>query len=344
MLADIDLMIRGAVIGISALTFLILVSNPRTRAKSWPLGALTITVAGMMTKDQGISAAWRPEAMDPALFLSHFTPLALTWFVLSLFLERPERQAAGWALYGLSGLTVALCFVPVDADLLHVALTLVLFVALGFVVIRSGQGDLVEHRRTFRVVFIVMIMSFSIVKTLTTAIFAPASQPDWLPTAFAMIMLVFEIVFAYWALRPGGGLWSSDDTPSPRRPTPAEDLVDTHLLAQIDRAMTAELWRREGLTIGAMAEELAVPEHRLRHAINRDLGYRNFPAFVNGYRIDAAKAALSAPENAQKTILEIAYDVGFASLGPFNKTFRAMTGTSPRDFRRDAGQNPSIPV
>lgn len=100
--------------------------------------------------------------------------------------------------------------------------------------------------------------------------------------------------------------------------------------------MAEEIWRREGLTIGAMAEELGLPEHRLRKAINQDMGFRNFATFVNGYRIDAAKEALAAPDRIDQTILKIAYECGFASLAPFNKAFRAMTGKTPTDYRRDA--------
>ncbi|MFK7940690.1 MAG: helix-turn-helix domain-containing protein [Roseovarius sp.] len=342
MLAEIDLMIRGAVIGIAALTFLILVANPQTRAKSWPTGAIAITLAGMMTKSREISDVWSHSAESPATIASHFMPLALTWLVLEIFLDRPDRLAVRTPLLGLAGFIVALCFVPLDVSVLHTALDLILLVVLFVVVLNSAKGDLVENRRSFRVVFILLVTVFGITKVLTDVYIDPAIRPIWLPTAFASGVLLIKLVFGYWALRPGSGLWVADETPAPRMQTDAVDQIDTHLLTQIDRAMQDELWRREGLTIGAMASELGVPEHRLRHAINRDLGYRNFPAFVNGYRIDAAKAALSAPENAQKTILEIAYDVGFASLGPFNKAFRAMTGKSPRDFRRSAGHDPSI--
>lgn len=55
---------------------------------------------------------------------------------------------------------------------------------------------------------------------------------------------------------------------------------------------------------------------------------------MNGYRIDAAKAALAAPERSGQTVLEIAYDCGFASLAPFNKAFRMVTGQTPTDYRR----------
>jgi len=33
------------------------------------------------------------------------------------------------------------------------------------------------------------------------------------------------------------------------------------------------------------------------------------------------------------TVLEIAYDVGFASVGPFNRAFRAEFGQSPTEYR-----------
>ncbi len=344
MLADIDLMIRGAVIGISVLTFAILSSNARTRRKSLSLGAISLVLAGEMTKASGIGPVWSPEAMDPAVFLSHFMPLALTWFVLDLFLEPPERREAARAFYPFAGVLVVMCFEPFQVPRVQVPLTLLLFVGLAYVVMRSARDDLVENRRSFRVVFILMIMLFGITKTITGVWFDTGTRPVWLPTSFAATILMFEVVFAYWVLRPGGSLWSSDEAPRPRAEPDTTDLIDTHLLGQIDRAMKDELWRREGLIIGDMADELNVPEHRLRRAINRDLGYRNFPAFVNGYRIAAAKAALAAPENARKTILEIAYDVGFASLGPFNKAFRAMTGTSPRDYRRSALGDTSIPA
>jgi hypothetical protein len=43
---------------------------------------------------------------------------------------------------------------------------------------------------------------------------------------------------------------------------------------------------RRVCAIGALAARLDVPEHRLRQAINEGLGYRNFNAFLNRYRIE----------------------------------------------------------
>ncbi|MEH6359921.1 MAG: helix-turn-helix domain-containing protein, partial [Amylibacter sp.] len=98
----------------------------------------------------------------------------------------------------------------------------------------------------------------------------------------------------------------------------------------------AGAWREEGLTISRLAERLGVPEHKLRTVINRDLNFRNFSTFINGHRILAAMQAFDDPKQSDRAILEIAYDIGFSSLGPFNKAFRSHTGQSPREYRNRA--------
>ncbi|MEM8546929.1 MAG: helix-turn-helix domain-containing protein [Pseudomonadota bacterium] len=43
-----------------------------------------------------------------------------------------------------------------------------------------------------------------------------------------------------------------------------------------------------------------------------------------------------APEHADESILAVAMDSGFASLGPFNRAFKQDTGVTPSQFRRAA--------
>ena len=108
-------------------------------------------------------------------------------------------------------------------------------------------------------------------------------------------------------------------------------------MARLQALMAAgDLWRREGLTIGALAAEVGVPEHRLRRLINGGLGYRNFADFIGGRRIEAAKLALADPANARASISGIAFDLGYASLGPFNRAFKEVTGQTPTAWRQEA--------
>ena len=336
MLAEVDLLLRGAVIGISVLTFVVMWLHPEARAKSWSVGGIAIALTGMMAVKQGMTDVWSPEAKAVAEAAEHMMPLAMTWFVIDVFLERSDRGVLVQALFGLAAVATALCYAPPAFFALQFALNIVLDLGLVFVILRSARGDLLERRRSFRVVFVTLMVGFGILKAVIDVTLAPSQQPDWLATAFAMAFLGFAVAFAQWALRPGSDFWNDAPSRARRREAGAtvHDGADAQVLTRIRAAMQAQMWRQENLTIGAMASELAIPEHRLRRAINTDLGFRNFSAFVNGYRIDAAKAALSDPANAGRTILEIAYDVGFASLGPFNRAFRADTGQSPSDFRR----------
>ncbi|MDH2349168.1 helix-turn-helix domain-containing protein [Bradyrhizobium sp. SSUT112] len=118
-------------------------------------------------------------------------------------------------------------------------------------------------------------------------------------------------------------------------------VVDPILLRRLDHLMTVErTYRQEGLAIGALAARLHVPEHRLRQAINEGLGYRNFNAFLNRYRIEDAKLALSDVTQREVPVLTIAMDAGFQSIGPFNRAFKAETGMTPTEFRREALSRP----
>ena len=98
--------------------------------------------------------------------------------------------------------------------------------------------------------------------------------------------------------------------------------------------MEDNIWKQEGLTIRKLAEALDAPEHQLRKVINQGLGYRNFAHFVNERRIEAACEVLSDPVKADVPIITIAYDVGYASLGPFNRAFRDIVGESPTEYRK----------
>jgi AraC-like DNA-binding protein len=57
---------------------------------------------------------------------------------------------------------------------------------------------------------------------------------------------------------------------------------------------------------------------------------------VNSYRIEAAKRRLADPAEARSTVAAIAFDLGYGSLGPFNRAFRIATGSTPTEWRREA--------
>ncbi len=120
------------------------------------------------------------------------------------------------------------------------------------------------------------------------------------------------------------------------RPLEPPDLADTQLADALQRLMHDQrAYRAENLTVAGLAARLAVPEYRLRRHINQRLGHRNFNAYVNGYRLAEAQAALADPARRDLPVLTVALTAGFQSIGPFNRAFKAATGRTPTEFRKE---------
>ena len=191
-----------------------------------------------------------------------------------------------------------------------------------------------EARRRARPIFVGSIAAYAFVVTIADSIYGwtPGLRP-WVVVNIAGIALLV-VLLSYELLRIGEfGAFAR------RRPTtdaaPAPDADYARLAARLDQLMTQErVYREDGLVIAALAQKMNVQEYRLRRLINQHLGYRNFNAYLNGYRIEDAKRALEDPDQRQVPILTIALDAGFSSLGPFNRAFKGACGITPSEYRR----------
>jgi AraC-like DNA-binding protein len=266
------------------------------------------------------------------------------------FIQR-ARHAALWALLA-TGELVSAYGGATWSRLGPVADTLVQLAALGLAVLAAAQtmttwrGDLVMGRRRLRVVILLGAVLFISIDAIYCS---GLGRLALTPTAIDAIKTTGPCVLAVlaaWSLLqvapigPAAGVLlaqRSDDVTPAAAPRTALQGVNPLLLKRLGQLMTKErIFRQEGLTIGALASRLAVPEERLRRAINEGLGYRNFNAFINHYRLEDAKTALSDPSQHDVPVLTIAMDAGFQSLGPFNRAFKADTGMTPTEYRRMA--------
>jgi AraC-like DNA-binding protein len=127
---------------------------------------------------------------------------------------------------------------------------------------------------------------------------------------------------------------SNDDGPSA---TPIEDatLLEDRLLAArlVARIRSERLYAKPDVDVANLAQTLAMPPYRLRRTINRGLGFRNFNAFINSFRLAEVKEALIDRRRLHLPILTLALEAGFQSIGPFNRSFKASTGLTPSEFR-----------
>jgi AraC-like DNA-binding protein len=96
-----------------------------------------------------------------------------------------------------------------------------------------------------------------------------------------------------------------------------------------DEICSGGWWREPGLSLTEVARRLATNESYVSRAFNQGLGL-NFNAVINGFRVDAVKAAL-VQESTE--LLPLALDCGFSSKASFNRVFREHTGQSPSAWR-----------
>jgi AraC-like DNA-binding protein len=192
--------------------------------------------------------------------------------------------------------------------------------------------DLVESRRSVASAMLyimplagAVILIFTLMETISWP-----TRPNALLQS--SMLLVTSLAFAMAMTAAKDGLFILADPVSLKTlgdVAPADRIE----LARLQDLMAKGVFLEPSLTIGGLAARMGVPEHRLRKLINNHLGYRNFAAFINDHRIDEAKRRLGNAALARDQITGLAFDLGFASLAPFNRAFKERVGMSPSEFR-----------
>jgi AraC-like DNA-binding protein len=95
-----------------------------------------------------------------------------------------------------------------------------------------------------------------------------------------------------------------------------------------------KIFKNDGLTLRTLAENLSIPPHQLSWVLNKKMNV-TFSGLLNSYRIEEVKKRLASAAEAEKTILDIAFDAGFGTKTSFNRTFFRMTGKTPSQYRKE---------
>ena len=212
---------------------------------------------------------------------------------------------------------------------------------LGFALfwaLRESEADLVEARRKTRAVLVVLsvvqIVLALCVERLAMQLWAfPTDVYFPVHAGITAIVLLMTGAIVLLLLRPDSVRFID-----PVRPTPVATAVDVSRhasdVARIRAAFESEhVYRRMGLTVGALAAYLKIPEYRLRALIHSDLGFRNFNTLLHHYRVAEVSEALADPNQDDTPVLTLALSAGYQSITPFNRAFRALQGMTPSQFR-----------
>lgn len=198
------------------------------------------------------------------------------------------------------------------------------------------RRDLPIEEKRFRLAFVVVyaaLVAVSILAPHGSAVTAvEAYRLDLINSGCAIGGLIAGVVAIVWRLRHP---LTEPARPARRAPT-AED---QDLAARIVRLLREEQIHAEpNLKVADVAARLGQPEYRVSQCVTGVLGFENFNRMINQHRIEQAKAMLRDP--ARRPILDVAYDCGFGSVGPFNRAFKAEVGVTPRAYRAAAAERP----
>jgi AraC-like DNA-binding protein len=339
----LDTLLRGVAVGGFLVTALVLVVNGKTNRVVW-LGLVfyLCAIAHVLDNVKGLRTMGGPDT--GLIGIAQNSTTVLLWaFMLSVFDDAKDRfwlrlipvaivTVLNWVALIWFGLFARFYWI------FYHFVSISLMAHLLVVMVRGLGNDLVEARRQLRAPLLFVVAGYIGFTAWANFTMSLCCSDDnfWLvfQAAYLAIMAVGSTI-AF--LNAGPVFWgnSLNELNSETVGAPQEvDGVERALLARLQNAMaTQEVWKTEGLSIGTLANDLSVPEYRLRRLINERLGYKNFADYINSHRVAAAKTVLSDPERATLSVSQIAFDLGYASLGPFNRAFKQDTQVSPSEWR-----------
>lgn len=345
MLAAVDFFIRFACIGqllLLAILFLQPFKGVRlpTIERLAPI-LLAICFAAFLLLTAPFSPRPHGLSRNILLLLTDATPFLIGWYGLYLFDDnfRALRWPA-WNLFAVGLLALWHCyyflvlggFGPYH-DLNHLV-GLVLMVHLIVTLVSNWRDDLIEQRRQARAWLVVMLAVYFVMLALVelsnsglnrNPLFMLATSITCLAISTTTIAMMFKQQPTF-AVQPAVFLTSAPSM----RDEQKTNLAEAELHSRLTAFIANQGYLQPNLTIAHLAQQLNCPEHHLRKLINQSLGYTNFAAFLNHYRVAEARKRLVV---SRLPVLSIALDLGYGSIAPFNRAFKDITGETPTAYR-----------
>ena len=111
---------------------------------------------------------------------------------------------------------------------------------------------------------------------------------------------------------------------------PAE-IVEKVVYSLTTAMQTDKLYLDPELTVEKIGRHMQLPQKTVSFVLNQHL-QKSFNTFVNEYRIEAVKGQLTNPANKHLTLMGVAFECGFNSQATFQRTFKQLTGQSPKEY------------
>lgn len=346
LMSSFEIALRVAIIGQEILIAAVLLFGRGGAVARLSCAILLLSVSAYLIVSDPLLSQAAAFLLPLLTLLAIIVPYCLWFFARAVFEAAWPRW---WVLggFGLVAVGVWIVFngedsygsewVGAASVTMHIASLTAVVHAL-WIAAKGRPDDLIEQRRRFRGFFIAIVAA-QVGVVLVVELLLRGAEPGWLVFLNVLVIEVLTVGLAIPLLRlnpgffasvPGRGTGATDREAGDLSPT--ESVLKQALLS----AMSEGAYQQSGLNIRTLAEQLGHTEHQLRKLINGHLGFRNFSAFLNSYRILDAKKVLADAKQVRKPVLTIALDLGYGSLGPFNRAFKAATDMTPTEYRQVA--------
>ena len=200
-------------------------------------------------------------------------------------------------------------------------------------ILQAKRKKKIKNTLDFRLLKILLFFSFlSLVIYLSVFVFSLGWKAR-LFTGFIFSLMMY--VVGYFYIREKILTKNSSKNENKYAYSPLSDNQKRELYFKLLNLMKTEKpYLNPDLTATQLAEKLEISQNYLSQLLNEVVG-KNFYEFINNYRIEEAKKILSDKED-NRTILSIAYDVGFNSKTTFNTAFKKIVNMSPTGYRKSA--------
>lgn len=151
----------------------------------------------------------------------------------------------------------------------------------------------------------------------------------------ALVAVAFYIGMAGYAQRqPAKIHFDIESQPATFESTEKSPAKDQYsgLADKLTRIMNEErLFLQPELNLQELAQHLQTTPARLSATINQQFG-QNFNDYINSLRVEAFIQQYQSNTKQHYTLLALALDSGFNSKATFNRAFKKIKGTSPKDY------------
>ncbi|OZI06836.1 AraC family transcriptional regulator [Siphonobacter sp. BAB-5385] len=157
---------------------------------------------------------------------------------------------------------------------------------------------------------------------------AALSQFGWYPLYIPIAVLIYYLGFKGYVqtLSPAVSI-----ARKPSSTTLAEETVQAVLHALTKAMAEDKLYLDPELTVQKVSQHTGQPAKSISFVLNQHQ-QKSFNLFVNEYRIEAFKQRLYQDPLQQLTLTGLAFECGYNSQATFQRTFKQMTGLTPRAY------------